>query len=129
MSHWPELLLVAKARRAEPAAGPLGNSPLHAVRAAAISSTDGAVLTPPPEGVWPQIALTGACPKEGDASCGRASWGALLGKHQLQEERHQIAFCSLRLTPPAQLHHPRSMEALARHGLRQRGLRAVGRLC
>src|SRR5260370_41338001 len=108
MSHWPELLLVAKARRAEPAAGPLGNSPLHAVRAAAISSTDGAVLTPPPEGVWPQIALTGACPKEGDASCGRPSWGSLLGKHQLQQERHEWR-CWSRSTPPAQHHHPWSM--------------------
>src|SRR5713226_1177730 len=78
MSHWPEFLLVAKARRPEPAAGPVGSSPLHAA-SAAISSTDRAVLTPPPEGGSAQIGLAGACPKEGDASCGRPSCGSLLG--------------------------------------------------
>src|SRR6267378_8497083 len=49
MSHWPAFLLVAKARRPEAAAGPVGSSPLHAA-SAAISSTDRAVLTTSPEG-------------------------------------------------------------------------------
>src|SRR5260370_14213844 len=48
MSHWPEFVLVAKARRPEPAAGPLGSSPLQAASVAS-SSTDMAVLTAPPE--------------------------------------------------------------------------------
>src|SRR6267143_3910371 len=48
MSHWPAFRLVTKARRPEPAAGPVGRSPVHAARAA-ISRTDRTGLTPPPK--------------------------------------------------------------------------------
>src|SRR5436309_2332158 len=100
MSHWPEFLLVAKANRPGPDAGPVGSSSLLQAASVVISRAHRAAFTNPPSGSRSQIGPAGALSKEGRSRPRPGALAGSQGTHQYlsgsrlpnrlrhEEERH-----------------------------------------